>query len=188
MLCFQEQEQDDCIINENENDYEYDDNENENINTNTKEDGIFIDEKEIKIERDHLIAETMEKLFLKREDAILVMIYYKWNKDNLDDWYDDIESNKSKVGIELSDETKKKFKEEGVESNGNICLVCSEIKNDKFFSLNCGHQFCYDCWSEYLSEKIKYPLNILQVKCPQKDCTCVVYEKLFPLFIKDGKK
>ena len=48
----------------------------------------------------------MEKLFLKREDAILVMIYYKWNKDKLDDWYDDIEGNKSKVGIELSDETK----------------------------------------------------------------------------------
>ena len=58
-------------------------------------------------------------------------------------------------------------------------------KNNNFYSLNCGHQFCGECWTEYLKEKIKFPLNALKVKCPQKDCTCIVYEKLYSKFLND---
>ena len=117
----------------------------------------------------------MEKLFLERDDAILAMIFLEWKTNNLDSWYDS-EDNKYKAGIELSEGTKAKLEKEGIESNGDNCLVCFEEKNDTFFSLNCGHQFCPDCWTEYLKEKIKSPLSALQATCPQKGCTCIVYE------------
>ena len=54
----------------------------------------FIEENQIIAEREAIIKEAKEKLFLKREDAILVMIYYKWDLDKLDTWYDNPEENK----------------------------------------------------------------------------------------------
>ena len=91
------------------------------------------------------------------------MIYFQWNVDKLDNWYENVDENKIKAGIELSKKTLEKLKKEGVESNGQNCLVCFEDKNDKFFSLKCVYQFCPDCWIEYLKEKIKSPFSALQV-------------------------
>jgi len=150
----------------------------------TAEEIDFLEEAEIIKERENAIKEAMEKLFLERDDAILAMIFLEWKTNNLDSWYDS-EDNKYKAGIELSEETKAKLDKEGIESNGDNCLVCFEEKNDTFFSLNCGHQFCQDCWTEYLKEKIKSPLSALQATCPQKGCTCIVYEKIYNKYLQD---
>ena len=165
-------------------DYEYNEDDlnqqiviDENIN--------FIEEKDILNEREKMILEATEKLFLERNLAILVMIYYEWNLDKLDNWYEDVDQNRIKVGIELSENLKKQFKKEGIESFGNSCLICCEDKNDDFYSLSCGHEFCADCWKEYLLEKLKAPLGALQVRCPQQNCTCIVGEDVYRKFIKD---
>ena len=52
----------------------------------------------------------------------------------------------------MSEKVKKQLKNEGVESFGTTCLTCYEDQNENFFSLSCGHQFCADCWEEYLKE------------------------------------
>ena len=145
----------------------------------------FIEESKIIAEREALIKEAKEKLFLKREDAILVMIYYKWNLDKLDNWYDNPEENKVKAGIELSKKTKQKL-DKKIPSNSKYCLICQEEeKNNNFRSLNCKHQFCINCWEEYLKEKLKYPLEALYANCPQNGCTCKVYENLYSEILKD---
>ena len=167
-------------------DESYEENENK-INLNESEGTIFLDESEIFKEREKMISEAKETFYLERDDAILVMIYYQWNIDKSENWYENVEQNRINAGIELSKELIDQFNKEKIESNGNICLICSEEKNknNNLFSLNCGHQFCEDCWAEYLKEKIKFPLNALQAKCPQKNCTCVVYEKFYSKFLKD---
>ena len=145
----------------------------------------FIEESKIIAEREALIKEAKEKLFLKREDAILVMIYYKWNLDKLDNWYNNPEENKVKAGIELSKKTKQKL-DKKIPSNSKYCLICKEEeKNNNFRSLNCKHQFCINCWEEYLKEKLKYPLEALYANCPQNGCTCKVYENLYSEILKD---
>ena len=151
-------------------------------------DSKFIYESEIINEREKIISEAEEKLFLKRDDAILAMIYYEWNIDKLDNWYDNIEQNRINSGIELSKETKELLKKEINESNEEHCLVCGEINNNNniLYCLNCGHKFCNECWTEYLKEKIKFPINALKVTCPQKGCTCIVYEKLYYKYLYDG--
>ena len=146
---------------------------------------IFIEEKDILKEREKMISETKEKLYLERDQAILAMIYYQWNLDKLDNWYEDTDQNKVNAGIELSEKMKEQFKKEGIESFGKQCLTCYE-ENDNCFSLSCGHQFCGDCWSEYLKEKLKSPLGALQAKCPQEKCTCIVGEEIYKKFIKDN--
>ena len=179
---------DDLTFNDYNNDYNEDDNDDEYQNDLTKlEDFSFLEESEIIKEREKLIAEAKEKFFLERDDAILVMIYYQWDIDKSDNWYENVEQNRINVGIELSKEMKEKFNKQNIKSNGDTCLICNKSKNqnNEFYSLNCGHQFCRECWTKYLKKKIKYPLNALQVKCPQKDCTCIVYEKLYFKFFND---
>ena len=166
-------------------DYDYDDYEEELANPITDEAINFISEPDILSEREKMILEATEKLFLERNQSILAMIYYKWNIDNLDNWYEDVDQNKVNAGIELSPKKIEEFKQKGIESFGDTCLVCFEEKNDDFYSLSCGHQFCAGCWEEYLTEKLKTPLGALQVKCQQEGCTCIVPEETYKKFIKD---
>jgi ariadne-1 len=145
---------------------------------------LFIDESEIKIEREKAIQKAIEDTLLERDDAILAMIYLGWNTNKSETWYDN-EENKIRAGIELSQKTKEELQKAGIESNGNKCLICSE-KNEDLSSLNCGHKFCSDCWKKYLQELINNnPLNCIRAKCPQNGCTCIVYEKLFQKFLSD---
>lgn len=88
---------------------EEEDEENENY-INEYNESKFIYESDIKKERENKIKKAMNIFYLKREDAILVMIYLQWNLDKSEIWYDNLEQNKIKVGIELSEETKEDFK------------------------------------------------------------------------------
>ena len=128
--------------------YMYDENENDLGKKIVSNEIEFLEELEIIKERENAIKEAIEKLFLDRDNAILAMIFLDWKLNKIDSWYDDVDGNKFKSGIELSEETKKKLRKDGIESNGNNCLICFEDKNDEFFCLNCGHQFCQDCWTE----------------------------------------
>ena len=169
-------------------DYEYDDYDeyDEGLDNPITDESInFISESDILSEREKMILEASEKLFLERNQAILAMIYYAWNMDNLDNWYEDVDQNKVNAGIELSPKKKEEFKQKGVESFGDTCLVCFEEKDDNFYCLSCGHQFCSGCWTEYLLEKLQSPLGALQVKCQQEGCTCIVPEEIYRKFIKD---
>jgi hypothetical protein len=59
------------------------------------------------------------------------------------------------------------------------------IEKNDLYSLNCGHKFRSECWKEYLQELINNPLSCIKAKCPQKGCTCIVYENFFKTFLKD---
>ena len=167
-------------------DYQYADNyEIEEEQNNSVNGCIFVKEEDILKERESKIEEAKETLFLERGPAILAMIYYEWNSDKLNMWYEDVETNKYNAGIELSPKLKKIFQSEGVESFGNTCLICDEEKNDTFCSLSCGHQFCGDCWLDYLKENLKSPLGALKAKCPQNKCNCIVGEDIYKKIIKD---
>ena len=74
-------------FNEIQDDYDYEFDEGDLNNQITDEDVTFIPEADILKEREKLIKEAKEKLFLERDQAILAMIYYEWQSDNLDNWY-----------------------------------------------------------------------------------------------------
>ena len=168
-------------------DYDYDyDYLEEDLNKKVGDENvIFLEETDILNEREKMILEATEKLFLERNQAILAMIYYEWNLDKLDNWYEDVDQNRVNAGLELSEKTKKFLEEKGIESNGDNCLICYEEKNENFYSLGCGHQFCQDCWTDYLKEKLKTPLGALHARCPQNECTCIVGEEVYTKFLKD---
>jgi len=166
--------------------YDNEDGDNNMVIEDSNDNKHIINEDDIIKLREELIDKAMEELFLKREDAIIAMLFLKWNSDKFDEWYEDTEQSKVKAGIELSDESKNKFEESKIKLNGNKCLICGDERNEKFRSLNCGHQFCPECWKDYLSVKIKLPLNALQVTCPQFGCNCIVYESFYSLFLDNS--
>ena len=172
-------------FNDYQEDYDYELDEGDLNNQITDENITFIPEDDILKLREKMIQEASEKLFLERPQAILAMVYLEWNIDKFDLWYEDVDKNRAKAGIELSNDTKELLKQQGVPVNGDYCLTCYEEKNDTFFSLSCGHQFCGDCWTEFLKEKMKNPLGALSVNCQQGGCTCVVPEEVYKKFITD---
>ena len=169
------------------NDYEIEEDYNTDVNHNVDPNGVvLLKEDQLMSERDHTINEAMETLGMSRDDAILALIFFNWSYEKLsENWFNDVEGNKVKSGICLSPLLKKKLESEGVESNGENCLICYEEKNENFECLSCGHMFCGECWKEYLTEKCTDFYTAMTTKCPQSGCTNIVYERIFKKFITD---
>ena len=89
---------------------------NKNIITYLKPDEIIK-------ERDKVIN-GIENLYLEKDNAILALIYFKWNMEKLlTFWYDDVEGYKEKYGIILSKTSLKLLNEMDIETNTNYCLI-----------------------------------------------------------------
>jgi len=78
--------------------------------------------------------------------------------------------------------------EKDINNENNICLICyEEIKNEDLekIKINCGHLFCFDCWIEYIEEKLKSFDNII---CMEKTCKKEISnEKIKELIINNEK-
>ena len=94
--------------------------------------------------RDEQIEEFMEYSSLPRDEAEIVLISYQWNFEKLTSvWYENVESNKLKCGIEMS----QKAKEKAIYPNDGTCPICySELDNNSI-GLKCNHKFCKDCYT-----------------------------------------
>jgi hypothetical protein len=76
--------------------------------------------------------------------------------------------------------------------NNNTCFVCftefdqNEIKAE---SLVCGHQYCKNCWSFYLIDKVKTdgPESVF-TKCIQLGCNIVVPHSFFMQHLNDNEE
>ena len=95
-------------------DIDYDIGDEDLGNQITDENITFIQEEDVLKEREKMIQEAIEKLCLERPEAILAMIYFEWNIDNIDNWYDDVDNNRIKAGIELSPKVKESLKKKVV--------------------------------------------------------------------------
>ena len=145
----------------------------------------LIEENQLEEERNKFIDLAKIKLSLNHNEVILAMRFLNWNRNEYDEWYDNLEENKVRAGIKLSNETREDLEKKGIKSNGDRCLRCGKMKDNTFFSLNCGHQFCAECWTNYLKEKIRNPPEALRATCPQNGCTCIVYERLYEHYLRN---
>lgn len=136
--------------------------------------------------RDEQIEEFMEYSSLPRDEAEIVLISYQWNFEKLTSvWYENVESNKIKCGIEMS----QKAKEKAIYPNDGTCPICySELDNNSI-GLKCNHKFCKDCYTEYLQTRlVDDPLTIIASPCPLKDCNLIVTFSIFEQCLKSDTK
>ena len=139
--------------------------------------------------RNRLIADFVDQTCVDKDEAIIALIDYKWNLDKInDDWYNDVDGNRKKFGIDQDENSLKELATEKVSSNTNYCLICYspvDIKNKSdCFALRCGHVFCNDCWKDFIVNKLDDYFCCLYSTCPQKGCNLKIPESLFFKYLK----
>ena len=124
--------------------------------------------------------------------------------DNNDDILDDVDENNDFIGDLLGmgfnsnrfrafeDSYRKSIgkekKKEDKKFNYDIeCGICGEIIDSPFkVKIKCNHNFCKDCWIDYLTEKITNA-NVSKIFCMQHGCGTILESK-FIKNILEGKK
>ena len=136
---------------------------------------------DIESRQNKIIEETTELLGLPPDDAIIVLRYYKWNQDKLNEhWFDKMKDIKKKSGLAA---------EEGLVSfdmvKSDFCYICySPIKSkQEGDSLRCNHQFCRVCWEEYLAGRVVDGMKCLSSTCPYYNCPVMVTHSMFANYL-----
>ena len=144
---------------------------------------------EIDKEREQKIEEFIQYSDLSKAKAELVLMNNNWNIDILmNECYDNNQKIMEKSGIAQTPESQKKldeyFKEHKISKNK--CLVCHEdVEPENIVCLECNHQFCSNCFKEYLKEKTKEPLTLLSTKCPMQFCNFQVNSEIIKKMFAD---
>ncbi|CAD8111859.1 unnamed protein product [Paramecium sonneborni] len=67
-----------------------------------------------------------------------------------------------------------------------ICLICSLNQYQIMKALECEHQFCRNCYQEYLEDKIKIA-KINNIPCLQEGCKMIFSEEIIQQFVHEQK-
>ena len=69
-----------------------------------------------------------------------------------------------------------------LESKKELCLICysTELSNENSLKMECGHQFCFDCYIHYIKDKIEN--GIVNIKCLMAGCINIIPDKIIKQF------
>jgi len=128
------------------------------------------------------IEELSGLLNVKEDDAYIISRAFHWKREKLlDDFFNQPEKALEKAGVILKEKNEEgeKMVEDNPQSapSVGICPICYEEVSEEvdFVKLECGHEFCVECFSTYLSTSIEFkgPLA-LSPSCPQHTCSSAV--------------
>ncbi len=136
--------------------------------------------------REEKINDAMKDLFLTRDEAIIVLIGFRWDLEKYKDvWYDNVDQYRIKFKIDLDPKVKESLDKE---IKKDICRICGDPYHPSFFSLKCGHAFCNDCWIGHCESKVEDINSILLTSCPQGSCGLLVPESVFNRYLSPKSK
>jgi len=118
------------------------------------------------------IQETAEILLISASNASNLLYHYQWNTEILHQRYwTSPEEGMKEAGL-VSDSPD--ADDEAMLLGSGECLVCCEtVEGDDCCALKCHHRFCLDCWSSYLTVKIKEG-EVTRINCPALNCKYTV--------------
>jgi len=100
--------------------------------------------------------------------------HFRWDKNKLLERFYSVEQDdifKETVPIQI-------------DSDVLECQICYDtISKGNMTGLDCGHIFCTECWSEYLSSKIEDASRIIE--CPDTKCNTIVDDETLTSIITD---
>lgn len=132
------------------------------------------------------IDEVGQILGLPPESVAILLRHMRWNKEKLIETYmDRPEEVLDAAG--LGPHSAKTPKTETVK--GFTCEICYEDGPDlETYAMICGHRYCVDCYSHYLSQKVKEEGEAARIQCPKDGCHRVVDSSSLKLLVKDEVK
>lgn len=138
---------------------------------------------EIQKQQDDLIDEVNMILELSKEDAAILLRYFRWNKERLIDEYMD----RGQRVLEAAGLGPSRSDGPRIEAiPGFMCEICCEDEDDlQTFAIKCGHRYCVDCYKQYLTQKIREEGEAARIQCPSDGCPRIIDAKSLDLLI-DG--
>lgn len=139
------------------------------------------DPADIQKQQDGMINEVNMILDMTKEDAAIMLRYFKWNKERLlEDYMDRPEQVLEAAGLNTT--TAKPPKLETIP--GFMCDICCEEDDElESFALKCGHRYCVDCYRQYLKQKIKDEGEAARIQCPSDGCGRILDSKSLDILV-----
>ncbi|KAG9124998.1 hypothetical protein FRC07_009404 [Ceratobasidium sp. 392] len=142
--------------------------------------------KTYEVDHKSLSVEELEKHMQKDADqfagifgldlptAMMFLRYMNWNKEQaIEKFVEDQQGMLRKAGIVPSPDSASSSKPKSSKSEPFMCPVCCDEQPEKVLSLACGHQFCSECWTQYLEGKIRGEGEV-QLACMAEKCKVLV--------------
>lgn len=149
----------------------------------------IIKDYEIRQAQEEDIALLSSTLSLTRVAACLILHRYKWNVEHAQDaWCTNEDDARKFVGMFNNPIVEITEKETDL-----VCGICFEtyvcdarLKNTIGF---CGHSFCGDCLTSYISMTInENGFQCLYLCCPDPSCTAAIGQDMVELLVSDSDK
>lgn len=135
-----------------------------------------------------LLSDVCTLLNVTEDVARLLLCQYKWSKERLlDSYYADQDRVLEAMGLDVvtsSSSTSSAVSalsasDESLVSNSAVANIDCPICGDSFsvlgmFGMDCGHQFCRDCWTVYLAGKVEEGPASIRTSCPAFRCKRIV--------------
>ncbi|CCF55789.1 hypothetical protein KAFR_0A03540 [Kazachstania africana CBS 2517] len=92
---------------------------------------------------------------LPLEDIIILMQHYDWNEERLlEKWTDKMDDLLTEIGL-IHENGNLTVNERGVALKEDFeCGICCEVKSVEVFSLECGHEYCIECYRRYIQGRL----------------------------------
>lgn len=120
------------------------------------------------------------------EAAAILLRHARWNKERL-------------INVYMEDQ-EKVLEEAGLGRTTNntphikvvrhfTCEICIDDSPDlRTFAMKCGHRYCLNCYTQYLSQKIKDEGEAARIRCPGNGCNRIVDSKSLDLLVTEDLK
>lgn len=124
----------------------------------------------------HLVQQTAEVLFVTPSEAAALLKAYGWKRHSLQaEWFESQQAVRDKVGLTPSElqlaQKHIRTAPDGTQTVQCQSAYCDEVPISQAFALNCGHWFCADCWTAFLTSQIRHGAQCVTTTCPGMSCT-----------------
>uniref|UniRef100_A0A7S1YGL0 RBR-type E3 ubiquitin transferase n=1 Tax=Grammatophora oceanica TaxID=210454 RepID=A0A7S1YGL0_9STRA len=129
------------------------------------------------------IRDATEVLEVPASAAAVLLREFNWSKERLlERFYEDPDKLQRKVGVyfrchPVVKKVPKRLTRANSKSVAASCEICYESDGIKMLSMPCGHEFCTECWSDFVGNALEEGPSCVRKTCPQAKCTEVVTEE-----------
>ncbi|KAI9147765.1 E3 ubiquitin-protein ligase dbl4 [Paramyrothecium foliicola] len=136
---------------------------------------------DIQHQQDEMINEVNMILDMRKEDAAIMLRYFRWNKERLlEDYMDKPEKVLEAAGLSSSSSSLPKLEV----VPGFMCDICCEDEEGlETFAMKCGHRYCVDCYRHYLTQKIRDEGEAARIQCPADGCGRILDSRSLDLLV-----
>ncbi|KAM7484544.1 hypothetical protein LguiA_000553 [Lonicera macranthoides] len=167
-------------------DWEFiDDNDTDKLSLQ-KKNYTILEEQDIRKRQEDDIARISAVLSVSRVASCMLLRRYNWSVSDVHEaWFADEDSVRKSIGL-LEKPILLQFSKEAKEVTCGICFenYCS----DRIKTAVCGHPYCHECWTAYISISINDGPGCLSLRCPDPSCDAAISQDMIHTLVCDEDK